>query len=91
MALEVNGKSIETDGNGNLTDPHASPGHQFKHESIPGFGGSKNDFIHGFFLQDIPMHRPFHPKHLSHYGCVAGILKPFIDIVADEIEKCGKL
>ena len=23
MALEVNGKSIETDGNGNLTDPHA--------------------------------------------------------------------
>ena len=22
MALEVNGKSIETDGNGNLTDPH---------------------------------------------------------------------
>jgi tRNA 2-thiouridine synthesizing protein E len=23
MALEVNGKSIETDGNGNLTDPHS--------------------------------------------------------------------
>jgi TusE/DsrC/DsvC family sulfur relay protein len=23
MALEVNGKNIETDGNGNLTDPHA--------------------------------------------------------------------
>ena len=23
MAIEVNGKSIETDGNGNLTDPHS--------------------------------------------------------------------
>ena len=23
MALEVNGKSIETDDNGNLTDPHS--------------------------------------------------------------------
>jgi len=23
MALEVNGKSIDTDGNGNLTDPHS--------------------------------------------------------------------
>ena len=23
MALEINGKSIETDGNGNLTDPHS--------------------------------------------------------------------
>ncbi|MGD9249603.1 MAG: hypothetical protein PVG19_00170 [Desulfobacterales bacterium] len=70
-----------------LTDPHASPGHQFKHESIPGFGGSKNDFIHGFFFNDFPFgNDPFTILFPDH-GRVAWITQFVIEIVADEIEE----
>ena len=44
-----------------------------------------------FVSSDIPMDRTFHPEHLFHYWNVSGIMEPFIDIVPDEIEKCGQL
>jgi len=37
------------------------------------------------------MHRPFYPKHLFHHRNIAWIHEPFINIVTDEIEKCGQL
>jgi hypothetical protein len=72
-----------------LSNTHSIPGHQFENQPVPRFHGPKNDFIHCLFLQNIPMHRPFHPKHLFHHWNVAGILERFIDVVPDEIKKCG--
>jgi len=68
-----------------------APGHEFQYQPVPGFHGPENDFINGLFLQDIPMDRSFYPKHLFHYGNVAGIMERFINVVTDKIEKCGEL
>ena len=54
-------------------------------------GTLQHDFVHGLFLNDIPMHGAFRPKHLFHNRNVARVMEPFIDIVSDEIEKCGQL
>ena len=37
-----------------FADPHPTSGHQFKNESVPGFDGPKDDFIHHFFFENGP-------------------------------------
>ena len=47
--LDVSGCQFQ-----DFADPHSTSGHQFKNESIPGFYGAKNDFIHYFLFQNGP-------------------------------------
>jgi hypothetical protein len=37
-----------------LADRHPTPSHHLKNQSIPGFGGAKDDFIHHLLFQNAP-------------------------------------
>ena len=70
-----------------LTDPHASPGHQFKHQPVADFDCPKNDLINGFLFDDFPSGDHSFPRQLADHRCIAGIPRVGIDVVFDEIEK----
>jgi hypothetical protein len=71
----------------NFTDPHPAPCHQFQDQPIPNIGGTENNFIDGFFLNDIEFGGGFFPKKLLDHGSFTGIVETVIDVVADKIEK----
>ena len=70
-----------------FTDTHTTTGHQFKNQSITNLGGSEDDFIDGFLLDDFPSQRYPFPIQLPNHGPVAWVPEFGIDVVAHEIEK----
>jgi len=85
-ALDISESEFE-----HFADSHTTPGHQFKNQPIPGFHGSENDLVNGFFLKDIPVSRCFRPEKFPHHRRVTGITEILINVVTDEIEKSGEL
>lgn len=61
---------------------HAAPGHQFRHQPIPGPGGSKNDFVPGRFFNDLPS--GYHPLTilLADHRRIAGSMQTVTRMVA---------
>jgi hypothetical protein len=39
----------------NLTDPHATSGHEFKQQPVPWVSGPENDFVDHIFFQDLKL------------------------------------
>jgi len=69
---------------------HASSGHQFQYQSISYVGGSEDDFINGFLVDDIPLDRLWPFEDLFDDGTVAGVGECRESGVDCEIIKRGK-
>jgi hypothetical protein len=65
----------------------ATPGHEFKHQTIPYLGSAEDDLVNGLFLMDLPTPQFFRPKEFLQHGRVARIWKLGIQVIADEVEE----
>ncbi len=67
--------------------PEFTPGHQFKHQPIPRFGGSEKDLVHRLFFKDFPFRDDSFAILFTDHWRIAGIMQTMVQVVADEIEK----
>ena len=75
----------------NLTDPHPTPGHEFKNQSVSWFDGAKDGLIHYFLFQDVPAGESWGSiEFLQHRG-VTGASETGIEVFDDEVEEGGQL
>lgn len=74
-----------------LADPHPTPGQQLKNQSIPGFDGAENDFIHYFLFQNGPAYGSRGTIQLLQQGGIAWALEIGIEVLGDEVEKGSEL
>jgi hypothetical protein len=75
----------------NLTDPHSTPSHQFKNQSVPGFDGAKDSLIHYFFFQNVPAGESWGSIELFQHRGVTGASEIRIEVFDDEVEEGGQL
>jgi len=70
-----------------LTDPHAAPCHQFKHQPIPYFCSPEYNLINGFFGKNIPMGFNVWAEKFFNQQIVTWIIEFGVDGFLYEIEK----
>ena len=70
-----------------LSDSHATPGHQFQNEPVPHFGCPKDNFIYDLLFYNAPVVRPSRPIQFPEHRRIAEILEGRVKIGPDEIEE----
>ena len=74
-----------------FTDPHRTPSHQLKHQSVSGFDRAKDDLIHDFLFEDGPSDESRRTIELFQHRSIAWTPEIGIEILSDEIEERSEL
>ena len=80
--LEIHHSEFE-----HFPDPHAAPGHKFKHQPVSYVVSQEDNLINNIFFQDTPVPALGVPERLSQNRGIAGIYERGIIRVLDKIEE----
>ncbi|MFZ5453895.1 MAG: lactonase family protein [Thermodesulfobacteriota bacterium] len=67
--------------------PHAAPGHELQHQTVPNLSGAEDDLVDGLFLMDLPTPQFIRPKEFLQHGGVPWIRELGIQVIGDEVEE----
>jgi len=81
-AINIPWREIE-----HLANSHPTTGHEFQHETVPGFPCSENDFVNNLLFQNGPMNDLGRFEDFPEHRGTTRILKFWIAGVSDEIEE----
>jgi hypothetical protein len=82
LVVDIDGKELY-----DFTYPHASPGHQFQHQTVSYFSCPEDNLVDGLFLMDLPASEFHRPKKFPQHRSVTWVWEQGIQVITDEVEK----
>ena len=82
LFIHIHGNELQ-----DFANPHATPGHKFKHETVPRPGGPEDDLADDNLFVDLPLGLLSRSENLFQHGGVAGVPELCVQIVADEVKE----
>jgi hypothetical protein len=70
-----------------FTDPHSTPSHQLKKQSVSGFEGTKDNLVYHFLFKNIPTDESRGSIEFFEHRCVTGTSEIGIEVLGDEVEE----
>jgi len=82
LIIHIHGGELQ-----DLAHPHATPGHEFQHETVSHLGCSEDDLVDHFFFMDLPRSQLSRSEKLLQHRGITGILELTIQVVADKVKE----